>query len=110
MLLQTRYTQKLITYIYALWGYPSVLVLYYVCMVRVVTTIHLGFIFGNILSIACLIAYQPFYIWLPIITILSSPLIGGCNCYINRLENRYRIKACMPLIEDRFLQFMYGWK
>jgi hypothetical protein len=45
---------------------------------------------------------MPIYIWLPIISILGSPLLGGSNCYLNRLENKFRMKALMPLIDDRF--------
>lgn len=55
----------------------------------------------NLISIPFVVAYEPFYIWMPIITFLVSPLIGGNYCMFNRLENFFRFKAGMPLIEDR---------
>ena len=38
---------------------------------------------------------------MPVITFLVSPLVGGTYCIFNRLECLFRLKAGMPLIEDR---------
>jgi hypothetical protein len=51
------------------------------------------------------ILMEPFYIWMPIITMLVSPLVGGAYCLFNRLENHFRRKALLPLINDRFEEF-----
>lgn len=66
-----------------------------------VATVHLIMILLNLLAVPFLIVYEPFYIWMPIITFLVSPLIGGTYCMFNRLENYYRQKAGMKLITDR---------
>ncbi len=73
----------------------------YRLLARFVAIIHLAMIFLNVLSVPFLIVCEPFYIWMPLITFLVSPLVGGTYCIFNRLENHYRSKAGMPLIEDR---------
>jgi len=73
-------------------------------MVKFIAAVHLMVIFGNTAAIPCLIYYQPFYIWLPIITFLVNPMVGGSYCLMNRLENHYRAKANMPFITDRLTE------
>ena len=68
---------------------------------KVIAVVHLAMIALNLISIPFLIVLEPFYIWMPLITFLVSPLIGGTYCMFNRLENHYRQKAGMPLIQDR---------
>lgn len=46
----------------------------------------------NTISMFYLVIYEPFYIWVPMITILVSPLLGGQYCIFNHIENIYRIK------------------
>lgn len=66
-----------------------------------IATIHLTMIILNLLSVPFVIAYEPFYIWMPVITFLVSPLIGGTYCMFNRMENFCRVRAAMPVIHDR---------
>lgn len=66
-----------------------------------VAVIHLLMISLNLISVPFVIIHEPFYIWMPIITFLVSPLIGGTYCIFNRLENYLRAKADMHLIDDR---------
>ena len=68
---------------------------------------HLLIISLNLLSIPFVVAYEPFYIWMPIITFLVSPLVGGSYCMFNRLENYFRYRAGMDLIYDR-LGHLFG--
>jgi len=75
-------------------------------MVNFVAGTHLMIIFGNTLCLAMVIAYEPIWIWLPLLSLLVSPFMGGTHCFMNRLENQYRIKACMPLIKDRLEEFL----
>ena len=68
---------------------------------HLVAILHLIIIGMNLISVPFLIAYTPFYIWMPLITFLVSPLIGGSYCMFNRIENYFREKAGMHLIVDR---------
>lgn len=70
--------------------------------VDIIAFIHILIIFGNLISVVLLVAYEPFYIWLPLITFLVSPLVGGTYCMFNRLENYFRDKAGRERIYDRF--------
>ena len=78
----------------------------YYCLVKFISIVHLGMIALNIASIPFLVAYEPFYIWMPLITFLVSPLVSGTYCIFNRLENYYRYKAGMPPIVDRLGEFL----
>ena len=60
----------------------------------------------NLAAIPFLVAYEPFYIWAPLLTVLVSPLVGGTYCLLNRLENHYRALAGRPLINDRLENFI----
>lgn len=75
--------------------------MYYKLMAHFIATIHLILITLNTISIPLLIMYQPFYIYIPLISVLASPIIGGTYCLFNRAENKYRLLAGMPLIQDR---------
>ena len=79
---------------------------YYYYFVKAIAGIHMILIFGNILSVPLLVAYTPFYIWMPMVTMLVSPVLGGTYCIFNRLENFYRFKAGMPQIDDRLAEFL----
>lgn len=74
--------------------------IYRICA-HITAIVHLLIIVLNLLSVPFVIAYEPFYIWMPIITFLVSPLVGGPYCMFNRVENEFRSKAGMPLIHDR---------
>lgn len=74
----------------------------YYLLVKFIGTIHLVLIFANLISIPLLIVYTPFYIWVPIITMMNSPVVGGTYCSFNRLENHFRRKVGMRQITDRF--------
>ena len=76
----------------------------YYFLAKFVAFIHLIMIGMNIISVPFLIVTQPFYIWMPIITCLVSPVLGGTYCMFNRLENFFRAKAGMPLITDRLAE------
>ena len=62
----------------------------------------------NMLSLPLLIYFEPFWIWMPLITILVSPLLGGSYCMFNQLENVYRKKAGLSEIEDRLVDLFKG--
>lgn len=70
-------------------------------MVHCVAVMHLIIIILNVLAVPFLISNEPFYIWMPLITFLVSPMVGGTYCMFNRLENYFRFKAFMPPIHDR---------
>jgi hypothetical protein len=75
--------------------------LLYRILAHCVAVTHLVIIFLNLLAVPLLIINMPFYIWMPIITLLVNPMIGGAYCMFNRLENYFRFKAFMPPIQDR---------
>lgn len=87
---------------------------FYVILVRVISIGHLMLIAANFAAIPFLIVNCPIYIWAPLITTMSSPLMGGPYCIMNRLENEFRHRAGMELIEDRTAQFLkevkYIWR
>jgi len=68
------------------------LVLYYYIS-RIIFVTHITVIMINVISIPLLIVNMPIYIWMPMITLLVSPILGGTYCIFNRIENHYRIKA-----------------
>lgn len=70
-------------------------------LAHITAILHLLIILLNLLAVPFVVAYEPFYIWMPIITFLVSPLVGGCYCMFNRMENHFRELAGMPLIHDR---------
>ena len=59
-------------------------------MAKIISIFHIAIIIGNTIAIPMLMLYQPFYIWLPIVTYLCSPMIGGVYCPLNRMENHFR--------------------
>ena len=79
----------------------------YILCVRLVAFFHMIIIGGNLIAVPYLIINEPFYIWLPMITVLVSPVIGSTYCMFNRLENHYRRLAGMELIDDRTAHFIY---
>lgn len=64
---------------------------------------HWGMYIGNVLAIGFLCVHAEWYIALPLVTVLSNPLIGGIHCLYNNLENHYRERLGWPLIEANFL-------
>lgn len=64
---------------------------------------HWGMYIGNLLAVGYLCMYEQWYIALPLVTIISNPLIGGIHCAFNNLENAYREQLGWPLIEANFL-------
>lgn len=75
---------------------------FYKFISRVIGTIHLILYALNIASVVMLIVKTPWYVYIPMLTLLSSPLLGGIYCIFNQLENHFRAKAGLPLIHDRF--------
>ncbi len=71
-----------------------------------IAVIHLLIIGTNLISVPLLLIYQPFYICMPLITMLVSPVLGGTYCMFNRMENFYRIKAGLSPIHDRLGSFL----
>lgn len=67
----------------------------YKFLANLVFIIHSIMIIVNIISIPFLIVYQPFYIWMPMITVLVSPVLGGTYCIFNNLEDHFRKLAGM---------------
>lgn len=70
-------------------------------IVCAIVLLHNILIILNLMSIPLLIIHEPFYISLPLLTVLMSPLLGGAHCVLNNIENYFRGKADMDLIEDR---------
>lgn len=79
---------------------------FYKIIVRTIAIIHLVMIGVNCISVPLILLNEPFYISVPLITLLFSPLIGGTYCMFNNLENHFRRKANMPEINDRTEAFM----
>ena len=67
----------------------------------VIAVLHLSIICANMAAIPLLIWNEPFYIAMPLITLLVSPLLSGSYCLFNNLENYFRVKAGMKPIHDR---------
>lgn len=68
---------------------------------KIVATLHIIVVALNAIALPLLIINEPFYIWMPMITVLCSPLIGGPYCMLNQLENFFRRGAGLESIEDR---------
>lgn len=75
--------------------------LLYKYFARFIAFIHVCIILINVVAIPCIIYFEPFWIWMPIITVMVSPVLGGTYCMFNRIENHYRIKAGLWPIQDR---------
>ncbi len=80
---------------------------YYCFLVRVITIVHLGVYLVNTISIPFIMYKTPFYIWMPMLTMMVSPVLGGTYCMFNRLENYVRVKAGMPTRTDVFESVVY---
>ena len=102
--------RQLLAFIRTPLGLVFMRVFCYTFIANCIAGIHLLLILANLVSLACLIAYEPFYIWLPFLTLVSSPMMGGTHCLFNRIENIYRVKAGLPLITDRLEAFLGGSK
>lgn len=59
--------------------------------------VHVLVILINTICIPLLAIYQPFYVSVPLITLICSPLVGGTYCLLYMFENYYRQKAGMPI-------------
>ncbi len=58
---------------------------------------------GNIIALLYIITYEPWYLALPMATILGNPVIGGIHCAYNNIENTYRLALGWSLIDQNFL-------
>jgi hypothetical protein len=74
----------------------------FICWLIVHIT-HWGLYFGNIIGIIFIVIYEPWYLVLPLLTILYNPVIGDIYCAYNNIENRYRSALGWPLIEHSFV-------
>ena len=81
---------------------------YYKCIAKLIAVSHLLLILGNLACIVFLVGHQPIYIWLPLLSLMASPIMGGTHCYLNTLENIYREKAGLPKIVHRLQAFLSG--
>lgn len=70
---------------------------FYTVAAHTVNFIHQIMIAMNTLAIPFVIYYQPWYLWMPIITCLVSPILGGTWCLFNQLEDHYRNQAGLPM-------------
>lgn len=64
---------------------------------------HWGLYIGNLVALSYIVAYYPWYIALPMLTILGNPVVGGIQCAFNNLENTYRHKLGWKIIDANFL-------
>ena len=70
-------------------------------LARFIGFIHWIIVIMNFAAIPCLMVYTEWYIWMPMLTVLVSPFLGSSYCLFSRIENIMRIKACMPLTDDK---------
>lgn len=64
----------------------------------VVVTIHLSVIFGNLLAMTVLPFITPWYIYLPLVSLLVNLLFAPVPCPLTRMENKIRRKLGMKEI------------
>jgi hypothetical protein len=69
---------------------------------------HAVVIVGNIVSIFILPFFAPWYIALPIITLLINLMFGATDCPLTRLENRVRRRLGMKEIKY-FVGHYFVW-
>lgn len=105
MFQRIKYFRSLIGFISTPAGRPYIWAFFYVFMANLIAGFHLTLIFGNLVCLGLMIAFMPIYVWMPMLSLMVSPVIGGSHCFINRLENHYRLRAGMPLISDRLEEF-----
>lgn len=66
---------------------------------------HLSLYLGNIVALGYLIFNQPWYFGVIACTFGFSPAMNGVFCAFTNLENYYRLKLKLPIIEDDALSF-----
>lgn len=69
----------------------------------VVHITHWSLYIGNLVALVYIVAHQPWYMALPLITLVGNPLIGGIHCAYNNIENTYRTALGWRQIEQNFL-------
>ena len=62
-------------------------------LAKLTKILHICISIINIISVPLLIINMPIYVWLPIITILFSPLLTGSHCVLNRAEDYFKAKS-----------------
>lgn len=65
---------------------------------------HWTLLLTNLTACFFIIIYQPWYIAIPICTLLNNPILGGKFCMLNDLENRLRSKLGWTLIKKDFTE------
>lgn len=65
----------------------------YLFLARIVNAAHRLIVMINIISLVFIVSYAPWYFWLPILTVMLSPLVEGTYCFINVLEDKLLEKA-----------------
>lgn len=73
-------------------------------LVSLIHAIHWCLYLSNIFAIIPLILFQPWYIFMPLVTVLGHPIISGAFCGLNNLENHYREKAGWTIIQHNFTE------
>ena len=64
-----------------------------------VTSFHISVILGNLIAAACLPFFVPWYIALPIVTLIMNLTFSPTSCPLTRLENRLRRSLQKPEIK-----------
>ncbi len=63
-----------------------------------VTAMHIGLVFGNVLAFFALPFIAPWYVSLPLCTSIVTVAFSHDNCVLTNLENKYREKLGWPKI------------
>ena len=75
---------------------------------RAVVTAHLAIIVGNLVALFCLPFLTPWYIALPIETVLVNLMFSSVPCPLTRLESKLRQQLGMPEIKH-FVGYYIVW-
>ena len=53
--------------------------------------------------------YQPVYVWVPMVTLITHPIVCGAFCALNNIENMYRARLGWTLIQKDFIELDYPY-
>lgn len=72
---------------------------FWILLSYIVRCVHWVVISANTLALFIVPFTLPWYLWIPLWTLLLSPVLGEDRCILNQLENKCRIKGGLePII------------
>lgn len=75
----------------------------YLLVSRIIKGFHIFIGVANTIAIPFLLIQTPWYIGIPVVTMLFAPILNEeHSCILTRLENKYRVLAGYPEL-DNFL-------